>query len=67
MATRGKSIKITLESLDDCEKERSTKNNIEELKSRGPTHSFSYRVLLDIANLFTASLSTDFVQMKNTA
>ena len=33
MATRGKSIKITIESLDDCEKERSTKINIKKLKN----------------------------------
>ena len=33
MATRGKSIKITIESLDDCEKERSKKINIEKLKN----------------------------------
>ena len=33
MATRGKSIKITIESIDGCEKERSTKINIEELKN----------------------------------
>ena len=33
MATRGKSIKITIESIDGCEKERSTKINIEKLKN----------------------------------
>ena len=33
MAIRGKSIKITIESLDGCEKERSTKINIEKLKN----------------------------------
>ena len=32
MATRGKSIKITIESIDGCEKEKSTKINIEHRK-----------------------------------
>ena len=33
MATRGKSIKITIESINGCEKEGSTKINIEKLKN----------------------------------